>query len=36
MNQRSKELIEKHIEKIEEEDFSEIFDEAIFYRDYKK
>ena len=29
MKQRLKELVEKHIEKIDEEDFSEVFDEAI-------
>ena len=29
MKQRLKELVEKHIEKIDEADFSEIFDEAI-------
>jgi hypothetical protein len=29
MKQRLKELVEKHIEKIDEEDFSKIFDEAL-------
>lgn len=29
MKQRLKELVEKHIERIDEEDFSEVFDEAI-------
>lgn len=29
MKQRLKDLVEKHIEKIDEEDFSEIFDETI-------
>lgn len=29
MKQRLKQLVEKHIEKIDNEDFSEVFDEAI-------
>ena len=29
MNQRLKQLVEKHIEKIDNEDFSEVFEEAI-------